>query len=35
MRRLPKDDKNAAQQMAVAGVSCVLAAFGALGFFLP
>ncbi|CAG8893423.1 unnamed protein product [Penicillium egyptiacum] len=30
----PKDDKNAGQQLAVAGVSCLLAAFGALGFFL-
>ncbi|KGO73175.1 hypothetical protein PITC_003620 [Penicillium italicum] len=30
----PEDKKNAAQQLAVVGMSCLLAAFGALGFFL-
>jgi hypothetical protein len=30
----PEDKKNAAQQLAVVGVSCFLAAFGAMGFFL-
>jgi hypothetical protein len=30
----PKDDDNAAQKLAVFGVSCLLAAFGAFGFFL-
>jgi hypothetical protein len=30
----PKDDKNAATQLAVAGLSCLLAVVGALGFFL-
>jgi hypothetical protein len=30
----PKDDKNAATQLAVAGLSCLLAVVGAMGFFL-
>jgi hypothetical protein len=30
----PGDKKSAAQQLAVAGISCLLATFGALGFFL-
>lgn len=30
----PEDKKNAAQQLAVVGMSCLLAAFGAFGFFL-
>ncbi|THC91636.1 hypothetical protein EYZ11_008903 [Aspergillus tanneri] len=29
-----EDDESAAQQLAVFGVSCLLAAFGTLGFFL-
>lgn len=30
----PKDESSATNQLAVAGVSCLLAAVGALGFFL-
>lgn len=30
----PEDKKNVAQQLAVVGISCLLATFGALGFFL-